>query len=121
MATDDFREPIDPNRIFRECEARDIFGFGTSQLKEMVKAGVIPKPKLLAPPPSRAKGWYGYQIIEWRNRVDAEQEQWAADRARNFYVPKGGDNVAHTNKEAAKAVAAKPKMKKRRLRRLVKS
>jgi hypothetical protein len=115
------RVPIDPNRIFRECDARDIFGYGPSQLREKIKTGAIPKPVLLSAPPSRARGWYGWMINDYREKVDAEQQAWTARNKEEFYVPIGGDDVAHTNKEAAKAVAAKPTVKKRKLRKPVKS
>jgi len=44
---------------------------------------------LLAPPPSRARGWYGATILEHRKNVAASQQAWAAE-AKNFYVPEGG-------------------------------
>jgi hypothetical protein len=72
------RELLNPNHIFRECDGRAIFGYGPTVLKEKIRAGIIPAPKLLAPPPSRARGWFGYQINEWQSRIDAAQEEWAA-------------------------------------------
>ena len=91
--------PIDPNRIFRECEARDIFGYSPSRLRELIKSGSIPAPVLLNPPPSRARGWYGWMINDHRARVEAEQVAWAAattdtkgEAAEGLrYAPKGGD------------------------------
>lgn len=80
------REPLNPNQIFRECDAREIFGFAPTQLKIKIKSGVIPAPKLLAPPPSRARGWWGWQINEWAEGVEAQQEAWAK-AAQDFYTP----------------------------------
>ena len=97
------RVPIDPNRIFRECDARDLFGFGPSQLREKIKRGDIPKPVLLSAPPSRGRGWYGWMINEHREKVDAEQQAWATRNREEFYVPAGGD----LSKKATPA--AKPK------------
>jgi hypothetical protein len=103
------RIPIDPNRIFRECDARDLFGFGPSQLREKIKRGDIPKPFLLSAPPSRARGWYGWMINQHREKVDAEQQAWAARNKEEFYVPAGGD----LRKEAAKPKVEKQKGLKR--------
>jgi hypothetical protein len=100
--------PLDPDKIYRECDARDLFGYGPTVLKEKIKAGTIPRPRLLAPPPSRAKGWYGADIIAWREKVAASQQAWAAD-AKNFYVPEGGDLRKVTQ-------AAKPKVKVKKLK-----
>lgn len=80
------REPVDPNHVFRESEGRAIFGYSPTQLKEKIKSGDVPEPKRLAPPPSKARGWFGYQVNEWAERIDRLQEQWAAE-ARNYYVP----------------------------------
>jgi hypothetical protein len=71
-------EKLDPQRIYRECDARTIFGYSTTILKEKIKDGSIPKPKLLAPPPSRAAGWYGWQLIQHRKESEAKQAEWAA-------------------------------------------
>jgi hypothetical protein len=72
------REPLNPNHIFRECDAREIFGFATTVLKEKIKAGEIPEPRLLAAPPSRARGWWGWQVNEWAERVEKQQAEWEA-------------------------------------------
>ena len=101
------REPLDPNKIFRECDARDIFGFAPTQLKQRIKEGAIPRPVLLAPPPSRAKGWYGYMINEHRARVEAQQEASAAEK-KNFYVPT-------PPQQRKKPEPMKPKVKKVKL------
>ncbi len=90
------REPLDPNKIFRECDARDLFGFGITQLKEKIKSGDIPAPKLLSAPPSRARGWWGWQVNEWYENVEKQQAAWAAATTdvkgdgSLRYVPKGG-------------------------------
>lgn len=118
------RVPLDPNHIFRECDARNIFGYAPSQLREKIKNGEIPKPVLLSKPPSRGRGWYGWMINEHREKVEKEQQAWAtattdvkgeAATTGRRYVPKGGD----TRKE--KPAAAKPKVKKLKLRKPVKA
>jgi hypothetical protein len=109
-------EPLDPNKIFRECDGRDLFGYSSTELREKIKAGLIPKPFILAPPPSRAQGWYGWQINEYRAKVAAEQEAWAAaktdakrgDEDSRRYVPKGGD----LTKKSEPADPEKPKVEK---------
>jgi|ERR1700682_4333152 len=110
------REPVDPNRIFRESDAKSIFGFSTSSstLREKIKSGDIPAPKLLSAPPSRARGWWGWQINEWADRIEKQQEEWAADNAKNYYVPKGGDL-----RKATPTTEAKPKVAKLKLKRPV--
>src|SRR6266446_3535873 len=80
------RVPLDPNRIYRECDSRELFGFGPTALKEKIRSGDIPAPKLLAAPPSRARGWWGWQINEWADRVEKAQAEWAAS-AKDFYQP----------------------------------
>jgi hypothetical protein len=97
---------LDPDKIYRETDAKELFGISRKYLKEKVKSGDIPAPHLLSPPPSRAKGWYGHVIIAYRERVAAEQAAWAAENAK--HVPKGG-NVKETNPPA------KPKVKKVKL------
>jgi hypothetical protein len=87
------RVPIDPNRIFRECDARDIFGYGPSQLREKIKTGAIPKPVLLSAPPSRGRGWYGWMINDYRDKVDNEQQAWAARNKEEFDDRRGGTTV----------------------------
>jgi hypothetical protein len=103
--------PVDPHRVFREHEARDLFGYGPSQLRQKIKAGSIPKPVLLSAPPSRGRGWYGWMVNDYREKVEKEQQAWATATtdvkgeaaAKGLrYQPKGGD----TRKETP---AAKPK------------
>jgi hypothetical protein len=100
------REPLDPNRIFRECDARDLFGFGNTQLKEKIKNGDVPAPHLLSSPPSRARGWWGWEINDWQKKVETQQQQWAAD-AKNFYVP-----TPPNNKKPMKPPVKKVKLKR---------
>jgi predicted DNA-binding transcriptional regulator AlpA len=107
------REPLDPNQIFRECDAKAIFGFSHSQLYAKIKSGDIPKPHLLSSPPSRARGWWGWQINAWAENVEQQQEAWAAE-AQKYYVPEGGHHPKGS-KRTTTAVApavAKPKVKK---------
>jgi len=103
------RELLEPNKIFRECDARDLFGFSHAQLYEKIKKGDIPKPHLLSSPPSRARGWWGWEINDWQTKVAAQQEAWATE-AKNFYVPKGGD--LSKNKKPTPTEPAKPKVEK---------
>jgi hypothetical protein len=94
------REPLDPNRIFRECDARDLFGFGNTQLKEKIKNGDIPAPHLLSSPPSRARGWWGWQINEWAAHVEKQQAEWAA-AVTNEPKAGGTELCADTTKQDA--------------------
>jgi hypothetical protein len=59
-------------------------------------------------PPSRAKGWTGDQIINWRRTLDAKQAERAA-AARKVYDAKLKPGV---RKEEAKPAPATPKVKK---------
>jgi hypothetical protein len=102
------REPVDPNHVFRECDARAIFGYKPTQLKEKIKSGDVPKPMRLAAPPSKARGWYGWQINEWAERVETSQEKWASE-ARNFYVPKAP--ASNKPKARPKKVAHRAKVR----------
>jgi hypothetical protein len=107
------RVPINPDRIYRECDARDIFGYGPSQLRQKIKSGAIPKPVLLSAPPSRGRGWYGWMINDYREKLEKEQQAWAtattdvkgeAATKGLRYQPKGGDT--------RKAAPEKPEVKK---------
>jgi hypothetical protein len=73
------REPLPDNHIFRECDARNIFGYSTTVLKAKIKSGDIPKPKRSAPPPSKAMGWFGWQVNEHHKKIEAEQAAWEAE------------------------------------------
>jgi predicted DNA-binding transcriptional regulator AlpA len=99
-------KPLDPTAIYRVQDARSLFGYGPSVLRERIKNGTLPKPVLLAPPPSRARGWYGWMVNEWRERVDKQQQQWAED-AKNFYVP-----TPPNNKKPMKPPVKKVKLKR---------
>jgi hypothetical protein len=112
-----FKE-VDPDKIFREREGRDIFGYAPKTLRGKIRNGTVPAPILLDPPPSRARGWYGWQINQHREKVAAQQEAWAAahtdvkgDGALR-YVPRGGD----LRKETAKPKVEKVKGLKRPVR-----
>jgi hypothetical protein len=89
--------PLDPDKIYREIDAKELFGLSLKTLKDKIANGDIPKPHLLSAPPSRARGWYGYVINEYRENVAKQQETWAAENAK--HVPKGGD-VRNTNPPA---------------------
>jgi hypothetical protein len=80
---------LDPDKIYREIDSKELFGLSLKHLKEKIKNGDIPKPQLLSAPPSRARGWYGHVINTYREKVAAQQEAWAAENAK--HVPKGGD------------------------------
>jgi hypothetical protein len=84
MQPDKWFEQINPNQIFRECDAKGLFGYSTTVLKEKIKEGSIPAPKLLAPPPSRATGWFGWQVIEHYRALEAKQDEWAV-AAKKLY------------------------------------
>lgn len=110
---------IDPARIFRECEARDIFGYSPTVLREKIKSGDIPAPVLLSPPPSRARGWYGWMINEHREKVAKQQEAWAAavtsepNADGKRYVPKGG-NVRKAAPAAVTKLRLRPRVRRAR-------
>jgi hypothetical protein len=93
---------ISPGAIYRMEDCKAIFGFSITTLKEKIEAGIVPKPIRLSPPPGRGRGWLGSTIIEYREKLLASQEEWAAN-AKNFYVPAGGDV-----RKAKPAAAAKP-------------
>lgn len=101
--------PLDPDKIYREVDAKDLFGFTLKHLKQKIKSGDpdIPKPILLSAPPSRARGWYGRDINSYREKVAERQATWDAENAK--HQPKGGD-VKKTNPPK------KPTVTKRRLR-----
>jgi hypothetical protein len=80
----EMKKELDPQQVIRERDGSAIFGFQRTVLKEKIDAGIIPRPKLLAPPPSRARGWFGWQIIEYRNQLEAAQAEWEA-AAKKFY------------------------------------
>lgn len=100
------RQPYPPNQIFRERDAKIIFGYAPTVLKAKIEAGVIPKPKLLSPPPSRARGWFGYQVNEYHNRIDNEQADWEREAADGdkYYQPKPPPRKKTTATKRRKAV-----------------
>jgi hypothetical protein len=105
---------IDPLSIIRYEDGHRVFGYKPTQLAEQIKLGTIPTPKYLGAPPSRAKGWTGQQIIQYfRDLDDAQAERAAA--ARKVYDAKLKPG---RRKETS---AAKPKIKKLRLRKPVKA
>jgi hypothetical protein len=91
------KELLEPTTIYREIDSKELFGLSLKHLKEKIANGDIPKPHLLSAPPSRARGWYGYVINEYRENVAKQQEAWAAENAK--HQPKGGD-VRKTNPPA---------------------
>jgi hypothetical protein len=105
---------IDPLTTIRYADGPRVFGYRPTQLAEQIKAGAIPAPKYLGDPPSRAKGWTGDQIINWRHTLDAKQAERAV-AAKKVYDAK----LKPGQRKDAKAPAAK--VKKRRLRRPVKT
>jgi predicted DNA-binding transcriptional regulator AlpA len=58
---------LDPNEIIRPKDGRKYFGYGHSQLAELIKQGEIPPPFPLSET-GVAKGWTGRQIIEHHRR-----------------------------------------------------
>jgi hypothetical protein len=76
--------PLHPLEIVRERDGPKYFGYRLTQLKELVNAGEIPAPMLLGPPPSRARGWTGEQIIAYhRDLAAAQPEREAAAKKHN--------------------------------------
>jgi hypothetical protein len=63
---------IEPNKIYRPLRAagKKFFGFGPTQLTVKIKTGEIPAPVALTPG-GRAKGWFGWQILEHQRRIMA--------------------------------------------------
>jgi hypothetical protein len=65
------QQKLSPDEIVRFSDGPKFFGFKLTQLAEQIKAGAIPEPKYLAPPPSRARGWLGAQILDWQSQIEA--------------------------------------------------
>jgi hypothetical protein len=115
------RDLFNPQHTYRMSEAKSIFGFsGVSTLRNKIASGDIPTPHLLSKPPSRARGWWGWQLNEWADHVEKQQDEWAAattdikvegTKRTLRYVPKGGD----LSKRSAPTTATKPKVKKVKL------
>jgi hypothetical protein len=104
---------IDPLSIYRYEDGHRVFGYKPTQLAEQIKKGTIPTPKYLGAPPSRAKGWTGAQLIQYfKDLEDAQAERAAA--ARKVYEEK-------LKPGQRKEAAAKPKVKKLKLRKPVKA
>jgi hypothetical protein len=108
---------IEPFTTIRYEEGYRVFGFQRTQLAEQIKRGAIPAPKYLGAPPSRVKGWTGDQIIKHFRDLEAAQAERAA-AARKVYEEKL--KPGQRKPKAAEAAAARPKVKKLKLRRPVK-
>jgi hypothetical protein len=102
---------IDPLSIYRYEEGHRIFGYKPTQLDELIKQKVIPAPMYLGPPPSRAKGWTGAQLIKYFKDLEEAQEERAA-AAKKVYEQK-----LMPGQRKLKAEEKPPKVKKRKLRR----
>jgi hypothetical protein len=74
-----------PDQIYRRKEARDWFGYGRTQLDELIKAGLVPAPFPLSPG-GRAQGWFGHQIIEHHAKLKAAHDA-AHDAAHEAAEP----------------------------------
>jgi hypothetical protein len=106
---------IDPLTTIRYADGPRVFGYKPTQLAEQIKLGAIPAPKYLGAPPSRAKGWTGDQIIQWRRDLeDAQAERAAA--ARKVYDEKLKPGQRKEEKPAAKLKVKKLKGLKRPVR-----
>jgi hypothetical protein len=99
---------IDPLSIYRYEEGHRIFGYKPTQLDELIKQKVIPAPMYLGPPPSRAKGWTGAQLIKYFKELEEAQAERAA-AAKKVYEQK---LIPGQKKPKAEE---KPKVKKRKL------
>lgn len=106
---------LDPDKVYRVDDAMELFGIGRKQVKEKVKTGDIPAPHLLSAPPSRARGWYGSEIIAYRERLAEQQEAWAVENATKYYRPKGGD-VRKTNPQPKTVAVTKRRLRPRKPR-----
>jgi prophage regulatory protein len=60
-----------PHRIVLASELREFAGSGETQLKEMVAAGVFPKPIRLGP---RKLGWILAEVVAWQEQKIAERD-----------------------------------------------
>jgi|1186.fasta_scaffold754912_1 hypothetical protein len=76
--------PLHPLEIVRECDGPKYFGYKLTQLRELIEKKVIPAPKLLGPPPSRARGWSGEQIIEYHRELEAKQAEREAAAKQHY-------------------------------------
>jgi hypothetical protein len=108
------RELFQSNKIYRECDAEDIFGFSNATRRLKIQSGEIPEPHLLSAPPSRARGWWGWQLNAWAERVEAQQAAWKAGNAAAPNSPKGGDLSKQLKKPAPPV--AKVRLRKRKAR-----
>jgi hypothetical protein len=99
-------EGLNPLQIIRLEDGPLYFGFRMTQLLEKIKLREIPEPQFLAPPPSRARGWTGKQIIEWHRELTATQvERAIAAKVRVEAHTKAviaGKKAAAERKKAAK-------------------
>jgi hypothetical protein len=78
---------LHPIQIIRYEDGTIYFGYKPTQLAEKIKEGVVPEPKYLAPPPSRARGWTGQQIIDYHLKLETAQAERAA-AAKRYYNAK---------------------------------
>jgi predicted DNA-binding transcriptional regulator AlpA len=76
MARNSRREIADlhPDHFCRLAEGPKFFGLGLTQIRERIKTGDIPRPVSLCG--GRAKGWFGWQILDWQK----EQIEKAPER-----------------------------------------
>jgi predicted DNA-binding transcriptional regulator AlpA len=94
------RTLMDPNCTVRFEDGAAIFGLSLTTIRAKVSKGELPKTHLLSAPPSRARGWWGWQINEWFSLVEANQKAWEADERQ--YVPNNLTAAAKTTKAARK-------------------
>jgi len=59
-------EPRPRKIIRRGPQLRELTGYGTTAIDDMVKRGEFPKPVQLGP---RAVGFFEDEIIEWQNKL----------------------------------------------------
>jgi hypothetical protein len=107
---------IDSLTTIRYADGPRVFGHKPTQLAEQIKLGAIPTPKHLGPPPSRAKGWTGAQVIQHFRDLEAAQAERAA-AAKQVYDKKLKPGVR--KEQHTKPLTTK--VKKVKLRRSVKA
>ena len=71
---------LDPGAFYRWSEGFKLFGLKPTQLSEAMNTGKLP-PTLASVEGGKAKGWFGFQVIEHR------RERLAAAHAKRALKP----------------------------------
>ena len=71
--------PINPAQFYRYVDGPKIFGYSASSIDGKIATEEIPMPVPLSDN-GRAKGWFGDQILEWREKrkAAASNPTWQA-------------------------------------------